>query len=435
MLELKNELAEKDEHIMELEKINYQTQKKLAVLQKKLLELENKSEGIDISPKDITENTDIMDLKLKLKKRDEILKNIKNKLDVLKKKTIPKADQKQLDVMRQAISKIKSLQSELIEKNSKISELRKNVEKTKEDVKKELEQKDKIIQNRVAEINKLENEFVSFKEEFVEELKNIERQKETISMKQLLDSKKDTEIERDKFQEIIADKNDLLKKREDDIKGLKMMLETRDKKIGELEEKVDNLLLSDESTKTLQSKITSIEDEYNQKLKIRVEELEKTRAEIILISSELACACPNILSAEEILDCVDDLMLTAPEKRTEKIEEIRASKGLKSTNVTKEIKSEIKKEEKLTEEATDKEVVKEISTEEITEDKEVSPPEESKSEESELRALIIKEIPHLSDAELETFLQELLDSPPDDRDSKLELFKMTKELEEFKKSG
>ncbi|NVM01772.1 MAG: hypothetical protein HWN67_05530 [Candidatus Helarchaeota archaeon] len=419
MLELKKELAEKDEHIMELEKINYQTQKKLAEAQKKVLEMENKTEGIDISPTKITQSAEIKELKLKIKRRDDILKNIKKKMEILKKKPVSKTDQKQLEVMKQAISKIKSLQSELVEKKSKISEIRKEVEKNKDKMKLELEKKDEMIKNQSAEIDKLENEFVSFKEEFVDELKNIERQKETISMKQLLDSKKDLEIEQDKFQEIIADKNDLLKNRDEDIKGLKMMLKTRDKKIGELEEKVDKLLLSDESTKTLQSKIKSLEDEYNEKLRIRVEELEKTREEIILISSELA-ACPN-LSSDEILECVDDIMLISPENRYQKIQEIIAAKEAEGTEVTEE--------ELSAEEASIEEI-----TEEIVEEKEVTPTEESKSEELELRSLIVKEIPNLSNVEMEIFLQELLTTHPDDRKSKIELFKMTKELEDFKKS-
>lgn len=418
MLELKRELAEKDDHIMELEKINYQTQKKLAELQKKVLEMENKTEGIDISPTNITQIAEVKELKLKIKRRDKILKDIKKKLEVLQKKPSLKPDQKQLEVMKQAISKIKMLQSELLEKNSKISELRKTVEKSKDNMKQELEKKDMIIKNQSEEINKLENEFITFKEEFVEELKNMERQKETISMKQLLDSKKDLEIEQDKFQEIIADKNDLLTKREEDIKSLKMMLETRDKKIEEFEKKVDELLLSDESTKTLQSKIKSLEDEYNEKLRIRVEELEKTREEIILISSELA-ACPN-LSSEEILECVDDIMLIAPEKRYQKIQEIIAKKEAEGTEVTEEVKSKIKEEIK----AEDSSI----------EEPEEIPTDEDKSEELEIRNLITQEIPNLSNVELETFIEELLTTHPDDRKSKIELFKMTKELEEFKKS-
>ncbi|MFX0135165.1 MAG: hypothetical protein ACFFDN_16095 [Candidatus Hodarchaeota archaeon] len=418
MLELKRELAEKDDHIMELEKINYQTQKKLAELQKKVLEMENKTEGIDISPTNITQIAEVKELKLKIKRRDKILKDIKKRLEVLQKKPSLKPDPKQLEVMKQAISKIKMLQSELLEKNSKISELRKTVEKSKDNMKQELEKKDMIIKNQSEEINKLENEFITFKEEFVEELKNMERQKETISMKQLLDSKKDLEIEQDKFQEIIADKNDLLTKREEDIKSLKMMLETRDKKIEEFEKKVDELLLSDESTKTLQSKIKSLEDEYNEKLRIRVEELEKTREEIILISSELA-ACPN-LSSEEILECVDDIMLIAPEKRYQKIQEIIAKKEAEGTEVTEEVKSKTKEEIK----AEDSSI----------EEPEEIPTDEDKSEELEIRNLITQEIPNLSNVELETFIEELLTTHPDDRKSKIELFKMTKELEEFKKS-
>lgn len=437
MIELKKELAEKDEHIMELEKINYQTQKKLADLQKKVIELENKTEGIEFSPENIAQTADVKELQLKLKKRDEILKSIKKKLELLQKtqfsKSVSKPDQKQLDVMKQAISKIKSLQSELVEKNDKIAELRKKIEEIKTDMQQELENKDNIIQSRSDEINKLENEFISFKEEFVEELKNMERQKETISMKQLLDSKKDLEIERDKFQQIIADKNNLLKKREDDMKSLKMMLETRDKKIEELEEKVDKLLLSDESTKTLQSKIKSIEDEYNEKLKIRVEELEKTRSEIILISSELTCACPN-LSAEEILEYVDDLMLVSPDKRFQKINEIKANKETNSGTIIKKAKSEIKEEKLSTKEEVTEKLAEESPVEKKIEE-EVSLTDESKSEELELRNLINQEIPNLSDDEMETFLQELLASPPNDRKSKLELLKMTQELEEFKKSG
>ena len=90
--------------------------------------------------------------------------------------------------MKQAITKIKSLQTELREKNSTISKLREEVQNHNKETLKQLEKKDKIIKARSDEIQKLENEFVSFKEEFVNELKTLERQKDLVSMKQLMDT-------------------------------------------------------------------------------------------------------------------------------------------------------------------------------------------------------------------------------------------------------
>ncbi|MHA1381604.1 MAG: hypothetical protein ACTSRG_24820 [Candidatus Helarchaeota archaeon] len=455
IVELKHELVEKDEHILKLEKINYKTQKKMAELQKKVIELENRAEGIDLSPVTIESATEIKQLKLKLKRREQVLKDIKKKMDILKNKLVQKPDQKQLEVMKQAITKIRSLQSELKLKNSKIAEFRDQFQEINRKMTRELEKKDLIIKTRDEEIQKLENEFISFKEEFVQELNTLERQKETISMKKLMDSKKDLEIERDKFQEIIVEKNEMITKLEKDIKSLKLMLESRDNKIDELEKKVDNLLLDDESTKTLQSKIKLVEDEYKEKLRIRAQELEKTREEIILVTSELVCAVPD-LSAEEILEYVDDIMLLAPEYRNKKIKEIKTSKVIDDdTSIVKD-KSEVSEEklantanleteshEKMTEEPIN-EIKSEISeqpNEEVAEevieepplDQAISPTPEENQEDKELRELINTEIPGLSEIEKVVFIEELRDSPPEERHSKIELFKMTKELEMLKK--
>jgi len=439
VIELKRELVEKDEHIMKLEKINYETQKKMTELQKKVIELENQREGIEFSPISIQQTSEIKKLKLKLQKREQILKDIIKKMNILKQKLVQKPDQKQVEVMKQAITKIKSLQSELKEKNTKIAELKANLETINEKMMIELEKKDIIIKNRSEEIHKLENEFISFKEEFVQELSNLERQKELISMKQLMDSKKDLEIERDKFQEIIAEKNEMITNLEKDIKSLRLMLQGRDQKIQELEEKVDKLLLDDESTKTLQSKIKSLEDEYNEKLRIRVQELEKTREEIILITSELSCAVPD-LSAEEILEYVDDIMLLAPEQRSSKIEEIKLKKGSKGKLETVEEQSGSVQEEPPNEMSQEEvteigEIEEADNSQEATYEAEqlLEPNPNNKSEEMEIRALITQEIPGLSEIEMVAFIEELMDSPPEDRRSKIELFKMTKELEMLKK--
>lgn len=443
--ELKNELVKKDEHILKLEKINHETQKKMSDLQKRVIEFESKAEGIDLSPASIEQTREIEKLKLKLKRREEILKDIKKKMDVIKKKYAQKPDQKQLEVMRSAINKIKSVQSELKLKNSKILELREHIEKLNLEVTSELDKKDEIIKNRNQEIEKLENEFVSFKEEFLQELDTLEKQKETISVKNLMDSKKDLEIEKNKFQEIIAEKDELIEKYQDDIKSFKLMLESRDKKIDELEGKVDNLLLDDESTKTLQSKIQSIEDEFKEKLRIRVQELEKTREEIILITSELTCAVPD-LSAEEILECVDDIMLVSPNQRYEKIKEIKLAKTQEgndpsSQNISEQREEDLDSTENLVDDMIDEitEIPIEGQTEEIVKEvpseQKIAPTPTKDEEDLKLRELIDNEIPNLADVEKETLMKELMETEPEGRRSKIELLKMTKELESLKKDS
>jgi len=422
--EFESLLKGKDKKILALQKINAENQK--------LLLEQNEIQKIFVGNE-------------KEKQYLSKIKKLKLKLDKLEtssdEKSAKKVDKKQVELMKGAIGKIKKLQTSLEEKNKII----KNLKATGTDpaevnsLKSILLDKNRQLALKDQEIVKLETEFINFKEEFIEELKSIESNQggatdDAVKQKELKDKIKDLKFNEKKNKDEIKDLNNKLKSNAKELKDLKFILKTKEDQIDNMSEKMDKMLL--EGGK-------DVDEDVDLKMSIRIQELENTRESIIRAAALIGKEIPNIVNSDEILEHVDDLLLLAEAKHLNQVKkwkkeiyggdvsppQLLGSDEEKLDEIEKKIDELSEEGEDLESTLQDIEPKKETSPQLLISDDKGTEYKQRMQEEEELMKMIMSEIPDLSEMEATILQDQLLEVDKDDRLSRIQMYRLTKELE------
>ncbi|NHI94278.1 MAG: hypothetical protein EAX96_17435 [Candidatus Lokiarchaeota archaeon] len=429
--DLRKILDRKNEKILELQKINAENQKTMI----------NQSEIQRILLEDDKEK--ILSKKIgELQEKIEILEE-KNPIKNDSKTDNKQFDKKQVELMKGAIKKIKNLQVSLEEKNKIIKELKEQTADIREHarLKTELLEKDNLLIKKEKEITNLEAEFVNFKEEFISELKSLEKNEKNDSdqafkTKELMDKIKDLESKNKKLMEENSSLTNNLQGYKKDIKDLKFILKAKEDQVEQMSSKIDDLLLEKKNGK-------DIESEINLKMKIRIKELEHTREQIINLAALLGHELPEIINSDKIFEYVDDLLLISDENKLNKLNEWKelTQKSKVALNVELNTKKEeITVTEKRIEDIS--ETAKEIESimnespqptgnviKKLREHEKEEEMKEILEEEDELRRLIKREIPNITEIEAAILQDQLLGLDVEERNTRIEIYRLTKELE------
>ena len=398
--DLRKILDRKNEKILELQKINAENQK------------------------NFVEQSEIQKILLEEDRDKQLVKKIgalQKKITDLERANYKKIDskpenKKQLELMKGAIKKIKNLQASLEEKNKTIKELKEQTIDIREvtHLKSEILEKTNQLAKKEKEFAALESEFINFKEEFVSELKSLETNKVTDSdqafkIKELMDKIKELEANIKKLNEEKISLKTKLKDNKRQIKDLKFLLKMKEDQVENMSEKIDDLLLETRNGK-------DVDEQVRLKMEIRVNELELTREQIIRAAALIGRELPDISKTNEIYELIDELLLISEDthvakinewkktlkKPASKLDEKKDKKPKKPVDVAKKLK-EHEKEEEL------KEMLK---------------------EEDELRRLIRKEIPNISEIEAAILQDQLTGLDMEEITTRIEMYRITKELEE-----
>ena len=426
--ELESLIKSKDKKILSLQKINAENQK--------LLMEQNEIQKIFIGDEDEKEKQYLNKIK-QLKLKNEKLEASS------KEKAVKKVDKKQVELMKGAIEKIKKLKTSLDEKNKIIKELKATGTDASEvtSLKALLLDKNKQLAQKDQEIVKLETEFINFKEEFINELKSLESNKDNVTddavkQKELKDKIKDLQFNEKKLVDEKEDLTQKLKENKKELKDLRFILKTKEDQIDQMSEKMDDMLADQKGS-------AAVDEDVDLKMSIRIQELENMRDGIIRAAALLGKELPDLVNTEEMIEKVDDLIIHGVAKYPEKIQEWKNEIYGEEISTPQLLLSDEEKlddiEKKIEElDESGPEIDSTLLTEEpkeeaepkllLSEDKSKEY-EERMKEEDDLMKMIMDEIPDISEMEATILQDQLLEVDKEDRKSRIEMYRLTKELE------
>ncbi len=425
-VELESLIKAKDKKILALQKINAENQKLIMEqneIQKIFVE-DEKEKGYLNKIKQLQQKIEKFETKFKEQSDKEV-------------------DKKQVELMKGAIGKIKELKSSIEEKNKIIKQLKSQSADTSEinNLKSLILDKNRQLAQKDQEIIRLETEFINFKEEFIHELKSLESSQgkptdDAVKQKELKDKIKELQFNEKNSKDEIKDLNKKLNEYKKEIKDLKFILKTKEDQIDQMTEKMDNMLLDKQGEK-------DVEEDIDLKMSIRIQELENTRESIIKVAALIGNELPDFINTDELFERVDDLLIMGESKYFNKIQEWKNELYGEEITSSQLFDSDEGKLDDI------KEKIEDVSDfgEKIGSNVQIEEPnikskhellgsgdknkayQQRMQEEEELMKLIMKEIPDLSEMEATILQDQLLEVNKEERLSRIEMYRLTKELE------